>query len=95
VPAYGALDVAVLIAKLGAETTVPALGERMRCTKCGGRESRQFGVEVDELRDAVRKVGSDPRAVWRELVGQVARRPKATSRVKRRREGNARRGLDE
>lgn len=32
------LDVAALIAKLGPETTVPALGERMRCMKCGGRE---------------------------------------------------------
>jgi hypothetical protein len=32
----GTLDVAALIAKLGAETTVPALGARMRCSKCGG-----------------------------------------------------------
>jgi hypothetical protein len=32
------LDVAALIAKLGPETTVPDLRERMRCTKCGGRE---------------------------------------------------------
>jgi hypothetical protein len=31
------LDVPALIARLGAETTVPELGERMRCAKCGGR----------------------------------------------------------
>jgi hypothetical protein len=32
------LDVAALIAKLEPETTVPALGQHMRCTKCGGRD---------------------------------------------------------
>jgi hypothetical protein len=32
------LDVAALIAKLGPETTVPALGAKMHCTKCGGRD---------------------------------------------------------
>ena len=57
--------------------------------------AREFGVTADELRDAVRRVGPDPRAVWLELVGQSARRPKATSRVKRRRDGDARRGLGE
>src|SRR5690242_15496962 len=41
--------------------------------------AREFGVEVGELRDAVRRIGTDPRAVWMELVGGTARRPKATS----------------
>ena len=57
--------------------------------------AREFGVTADELRDAVGRVGPDPRAVWMELVGRTARRPKATSRVKRRRSGDARRGLGE
>ena len=30
--------------------------------------AREFGVTADELRDAVRRVGQDPRAVWLELV---------------------------
>jgi hypothetical protein len=34
--------------------------------------AREFGVAADELRDAVRNVGPDPRAVWVELVGQTA-----------------------
>ena len=32
------LDVEALVAKRGRETTVPSLGEKMRCTKCGGRK---------------------------------------------------------
>jgi hypothetical protein len=57
--------------------------------------ARELGVTADELRDAVRKVGTDLHAVWVELDVQIARRPKATSRIKRRRDGDARRGLGE